>query len=286
MRLVVSLTTLPDRIYKLRKTLDSIQNQTRKPDKIYLNIPFKTLKGKTYRIPKFISNNQNITIVRCEDHGPITKLLPILDIETDPNTYIVTFDDDTIIDKHVLKIFEHRAKKYPNSVLSFSGWCVCSPPMFIQFYNVSNRDIEVDWVQGCHGIMYPRGLLDMKEINKFSTSLPKFTIYHDDHVISGYLSSKNIKKIVLKEDAYKYFTRCDYYCISAISKRLGFKVQVITICLLFMKRGLYFHDPHRWTNVFILALILFSLRKTNRVFMFTFILFSRLIIPLIRYLIF
>ena len=37
----VSLTTIPSRIKAVYKTIETIQNQTLKPNKIYLNIPYK-----------------------------------------------------------------------------------------------------------------------------------------------------------------------------------------------------------------------------------------------------
>ena len=140
MRIVVSLTTIPKRIDKIRNVLQSILQQSRKADKIYINIPEKTLKGEKYKIPKFISENREIEIVRCQDYGAITKLLPILNIEREPTTRIITFDDDNIVHKDVLKIFEKRAKVYGNSALSFSGWCLSSFPSYIQLYDKSERD--------------------------------------------------------------------------------------------------------------------------------------------------
>ena len=37
----VSLTSLPSRIQYIDQTLDSINNQTLKPNKIFLNLPYK-----------------------------------------------------------------------------------------------------------------------------------------------------------------------------------------------------------------------------------------------------
>ena len=73
----VSITTIPQRIKNLNKSVKSLLNQTRKPDKIFINIPFKyrrfseTIENK--QIPKF--DNNFVEITRCEDYGPGTKLL-------------------------------------------------------------------------------------------------------------------------------------------------------------------------------------------------------------------
>ena len=73
----VSISTIPQRIKNLNKSVQSLLNQTRKPDKIFINIPFKyrrfseTIEDR--QIPKF--DNNFVEITRCEDCGPGTKLL-------------------------------------------------------------------------------------------------------------------------------------------------------------------------------------------------------------------
>ena len=37
----VSLSAIPQRLKNLRKSVDSLLNQSKKPDKIFINIPFK-----------------------------------------------------------------------------------------------------------------------------------------------------------------------------------------------------------------------------------------------------
>ena len=46
-RIVVSLSTLPSRINKVHQTIRSIENQTMKPDWIYLNVPSYSKREKT-----------------------------------------------------------------------------------------------------------------------------------------------------------------------------------------------------------------------------------------------
>ena len=73
----VSLTTTPDRVKNLDKSVESLLKQICKPDKIFINIPVKYRRFKEIieedRIPKF--KDSRIEITRCEDFGPGTKLL-------------------------------------------------------------------------------------------------------------------------------------------------------------------------------------------------------------------
>ena len=77
----ISISTIPQRVKNLNETIKSFLNQTIKPDKIFVNIPYKYFRFKEIiedqQIPKFDSSIVEIT--RCEDFGPGTKLLGSLD---------------------------------------------------------------------------------------------------------------------------------------------------------------------------------------------------------------
>jgi hypothetical protein len=92
---IISLTTIPDRIDKLIPTLSSIYLQSVRVDEIRLNIPLVSRKGITYVIPKYLQKCKYINIVRVEDLGPSTKLLPTAKDE-ERNTRIIVIDDDQI----------------------------------------------------------------------------------------------------------------------------------------------------------------------------------------------
>ena len=74
----ITLTTIPSRLNTIYKTIESIQSQTLKPDKIFLNIP-----NEYYRFPgvkitmKQLTNLESdlLEVNRCEDFGPATKIM-------------------------------------------------------------------------------------------------------------------------------------------------------------------------------------------------------------------
>ena len=92
----ISLTTIPKRLKNLKKSIDSLLNQTYKPNKIFINIPsrykrFKeTIEDKD--IPRF--DNPIVEITRCEDFGPGTKLLGSLD-KFEKNSLIIFLEDES-----------------------------------------------------------------------------------------------------------------------------------------------------------------------------------------------
>ena len=181
----VSLTSIPPRFSTLEKTIRSINSQIKKPPKIFLNIPlkYKRYPDSKYNFLQLEKIFENLTIIRCKDYGPGTKLLGSLEYLMDYE-YVVLIDDDHIYNKDMLDIFNKEALKDLDSAYSF---CV---------YNV--EDCKVG--QGADGFMINTNFL--KEIfeffNKFVLNNKKL-FFNDDLWISIYLNK------VLKKDIKNLF---------------------------------------------------------------------------------
>lgn len=249
MRIVASLTTLPGRIQYIRPIILSILNQSRPVEQLYINIPRITLKGKKYQIPKWLiemRTNGLLRIIRCKDYGPITKLLPVLKHEKNSKTLIITFDDDVLIERHVIEIFEKKANEHTNCALSFSGWRVGRFPCTHQLLWKNLQDVKVDWLQGVHGFAYRRSMLSLKKILKLIKQY-SYLRFHDDHTMSIYLSRNGIDRIAIGGKAKYYFVDANHRNISAISGSsfLGtvrFLTDVYSISMRHQKLGDYNHS--------------------------------------------
>ena len=107
----VSLSTIPERLKNLNKSVESLLNQTLKPNKIFINIPLKYRRfSETIekgQIPEF--NSDFVKITRCEDCGPGTKLLGSL----------ILADDDHIYKDYMIEKFFYFYNKNPNNAYSF-----------------------------------------------------------------------------------------------------------------------------------------------------------------------
>ena len=116
----ISISTIPQRIKNLDKSIKSLLNQSKKPDKIFINIPFKYRRFnetiKDDEIPKFDSSVVEIT--RCEDCGPATKLLGSLD-KLEKNSLVILFDDDHVYENYMIEKFVYFYSKAPNNSYSF-----------------------------------------------------------------------------------------------------------------------------------------------------------------------
>ena len=116
----VSMSSIPPRFSSLEKTLDSIQNQNIKPDKIFLNISknYNRFKNVNYDFKKLSNKFKNLIINKCDDFGPGTKLLGSLK-NISSYDYVILLDDDHIYRKQMFEIFYEQAKKNLNNSYSF-----------------------------------------------------------------------------------------------------------------------------------------------------------------------
>ena len=116
----ISLTTIPQRIKDLNKSVESLLKQSQKPDKIFINIPLKYKRFNDIidddQIPKF--DDKIIEITRCEDYGPGTKLLGSLN-KLEKNSLIILADDDNIYEDYMIEKFYHYYSIAPENAYSF-----------------------------------------------------------------------------------------------------------------------------------------------------------------------
>ena len=116
----VSLSTIPQRLKNLNESVESLLKQTRKPDKIFINIPFKYKRfSETIddsQIPKF--GTSEVEITRCEDCGPGTKLLGSLN-KLKKNSLVILADDDHTYEDYMIDKFFYFYSKAPDNAYSF-----------------------------------------------------------------------------------------------------------------------------------------------------------------------
>jgi len=221
----ISLTTIPKRLKNLKKSIDSLLNQTYKPNKIFINIPsrykrFKeTIEDKD--IPRF--DNPIVEITRCEDFGPGTKLLGSLD-KFEKNSLIILADDDHIYEDYMVEKFNYFFSKAPENAYSFyvhplqnfgvgqgaDGFAINSNYLkgIDKFYDQvvkKNDDLFIhDDLWTSFFLFYVKKVkilslqshLKKNDSGKFSLIYKKHC--HDDGLISGY--ALNINEAVKKRD--------------------------------------------------------------------------------------
>ena len=168
---IVSLTTIPERIGKVHLCIESLLRQSVKPDRLILwlsessepgrpELGKNTLPSKLIRLQK-----RGLEIRWCEDIRSFRKIIPALRLF--PQALIVTSDDDVFYPVDWLEhlydaycrepefIHCHRAHliKYTSTgaVLPYGQWNICSPDIVGPSYEL--------FPTGVGGVLYAPGHL-------------------------------------------------------------------------------------------------------------------------------
>ncbi len=213
MNIYVSLTTTPERIFKIKDTLNSLIDQSLAANSIILNIPEKSLKGNPYSLPIFLRDQTSIKVNWIpEDLGPASKSLPSLknpDIPSD--ALLVILDDDQVYPKDLLKVYFEASEKYPKNALTLCGW---KTPQSLEHQDKKilrgaglkiidpkaniQGDVDVEILQGASSYAIKKTFFD-NQIFDFSIS-PSKAMFADDIWLSGHLAKKNIGRTLIKAD--------------------------------------------------------------------------------------
>ncbi|KAJ3108446.1 hypothetical protein HDU97_001153 [Phlyctochytrium planicorne] len=199
LRVVVSISTFGKRTDRIERTVESIFNQTRKPDALYLHIPKELKRIKVDQLVSPIvpvlekKYDGWLKVTRPEDYGPSTKLLGTLLVEQDPKTIVVTLDDDEIYHKDLILALVHAAEQHPNAAPCF----VCEFWPWWSFKPIyAGAGYCHGWGNAFAGIAYRVGFFDE---TVFDYSLvPDGCRLHDDVYLSGYMSVRGHRPYVVK----------------------------------------------------------------------------------------
>jgi len=191
---IMTMTTVPARLAgALPKTLSVLSSIG---CEIHLNIPDVCKStGEKYIIPDELRGIPNINIFEgVEDLGPKTKIIPTLKRIDDPETVIITVDDDIIYNRGIVDYHLKCRDKYPSAALGFSGTkqgrLILTP----------RSDVEVDILDNYKSASYTRGMFGDDFFDVYSEKS-----WNDDLVVSAYLRDKYTKKIVLAYDKETFF---------------------------------------------------------------------------------
>lgn len=188
--LIVSLTTIPERISSVYLCIDSILRQSLKPDYVFIWLSPSTDPAR----PEVSENHLPASLLRligrglsihwCDDIGPHTKLIPTM-IEH-PDALVVTSDDDCLYPRDWLRdLYEaylaepeyihcHRAHlmttNESGALTPYHKWDFCAPG----YIGPSARLFPT----GTSGVLYAPGHLD-KEVFNLS-AIKEICTYNDD----------------------------------------------------------------------------------------------------------
>lgn len=216
-RIIVSMTTIPERINIIHKTLDSLQNQTFKPDIIYIHIG-KELKNKDYptnelnRLKDIINNYSNVRLNIIEkDLGPITKVIPVLPFIND-NDYLILADDDVSYKPNMIEYLV----KSDQIAVGYAG------RKNLEFITGKSYTGTVDFLETYAGVLYRNNILQgLDEYYKEVADLCKF---QDDIVIGSFVRRKGENPFIISYDLQSHHDAGDTPQLSNFNLKDGNKI--------------------------------------------------------------
>lgn len=178
---VVSVTSLPSRIARIRPCLESLLSGSLVPDKILLPLPtWSDRERASYALPDFLKDNDFAgriveVVVASQDWGPGTKLLGALTSIPDCCHLIIADDDVRYKPKFLEGIVTAQRQDNHSSFSYFT-------------YNLDGLTIG----QGCDGFSFWSPNLDriLPFAEKYVMGTKLF--FHDDLWISFFLASNGI----------------------------------------------------------------------------------------------
>lgn len=213
-RVVVSLTTSPQRIGYIKPVIDAMMNQTRKPDRIYLNLPKLFLRNNTSfkdPLPDFITNNPIVYVNFCEDIGPATKIIPTIYLENHPETKILSIDDDIYYPPTLIEHYLKYSEFFDDCVITGASFIHNKSEDDLKWFqnklhdlqNTSDiylfRGIIADLFEGFSGILYTRKFFNKELIQDFYKHLDgPGCKFGDDFYLSNWFKKYGIRIIALK----------------------------------------------------------------------------------------
>ena len=109
---VVSLTSYGNRIYEAHLAIESIMQQTVRPNRIILWLAKDEFEGKTLPVALRMQQERGLEIAFCEDMKSYNKLIPSL--QHFPESCIITIDDDAAYYPDVMEklVYAHQDKPH------------------------------------------------------------------------------------------------------------------------------------------------------------------------------
>lgn len=206
---IVSFTTYGKRIYDVYLTIESLMQQTVKPNKIILWLAENEFTVEN--IPQTLKNLQKrgLTVEFCKDIKSYKKLVPAL--RRYPNDIIITVDDDVIYQYDLIENLLNSYKQNPelihfcrghrmmlkndNALEEYNKW---------NWYINDNRIDKLNFPTGVGGVLYPSQSLhsDVIDENIFLTLAPNAddVWFKAMAILQGTLSKKVFTRSSIGED--------------------------------------------------------------------------------------
>ena len=178
---IVSLTTIPERMHKVHLCIESILRQSLKPDylMLWVSVPEDKIPKKLDRLKK-----RGLQIKFCKDIRSYTKI--IYTLKENPQSIIVTADDDHLYPKDWLKQLYDAYQRDPHYIHCHRAHLMIKDPggKFKKYkeWHWFSPGIQgpslLLFPTGIGGVLYPPNSLSEEVLNE--EVFMRLAPYHDD----------------------------------------------------------------------------------------------------------
>lgn len=180
-KIIVSLTSFPQRINKVHITISHLLTQTLKPDKVILWLASDQFKNKEKDLPDSLLNlvQYGLEIEWCEDIRSYKKLIPTLQKYSDD--IIITYDDDIYYEQDSVEKLYKAHLENPNAICTnrYSRILFKQNSLKVAksskiYFEKNNSTSKLNILIGCGGVLYPPHSLhqDILNIEQIKTLVP------------------------------------------------------------------------------------------------------------------
>lgn len=205
----ITMTTIPSRFKNTIRIIENFLKHVKGFEKIILNIPYSYNRWPDFKVDTSITgkiNDNRFLLNRCEDSGPITKILAALPIIPDKSITIIC--DDMCYKSSAFKDIAEIQDKYRNKSFTF----------FVYPYKNDHGYNNVMVPQGADLISsYTSNLRELSDwfiTFKSQLNIPKYfeneCFFVDDQVIGWYFQTHGIPmEQVDRKHRMIYIKNCD-----------------------------------------------------------------------------
>ena len=212
-RVVIGLTTTPPRLSKIYPTIMTLLAQTRPADRIILSLADTIARtGESFphtpRELQTLIDQGKMEIHRTKDYGPATKFIGMMEVEHDPEAFLIWCDDDMEYSSSMVHSLVSESIKHPGAAMGMCAFNMVNNNTGYQVVDANGAEAEI--LEGFAGVVCRRK--DMPEIGNWKpTSTEEFEkmdpaakayFLGDDCVLSYSLRRKGTKTLACTTHDY------------------------------------------------------------------------------------